>query len=206
MRLRSKSLKVILFALMFLFSCSFGNQFPDPVLQGVEDRAIRTLRTDPLGQLVSPTGDTVELRVVEVTLSDRSQERRAFLTLADGQFEYLGPLAGLQPGDPLEYLLFEINGSRFVAVWIGEDAVERPSFATLERPRQLSTDDSMRVLSTGEVINRVGLLYLPADEARLWDELTAVRITGRGVTGYAWETDFAPPLNIAPRFTPVNLP
>ncbi len=197
----------VILMILFLFSCSFGSKYPEAVLQGVEDRAIRTLRTDPLDRFVAgAAGQKLELRVVEVTLNNRSKERRAFLTFKDNRHEYLGRLEKLDPDSPLEFTLFEIKGSRFVAVWVDETAAKNPSFVTLGRPQQLPGDDSMSVLNTGEAVNRVALLYLPENETQLWHEITTIRVTGRGVTGYAWEKDFEPPLAIAPYFIEVNLP
>jgi hypothetical protein len=192
---------------MFLFSCSFSSRYPEEVLRGVEDRAIRTLRTDRLNQLIfALAGKQTELKVAEVTLNDRSQERRAFLTFPNNQYYYLGPLQRLDPDDPVEFILFELSGSRFIAIWIDEAVVKNPSFVTVMRPQQLASDDSMRVLNTGEAVNRVALIYIPESQGPLWNKLVAVRITGRGVTGYAWEKIFEPPLEIEPYFIEVSPP
>lgn len=192
--------------ILFSFFCSFGSKYPEAVLQGVEDRAIRTLRTDPLDRLVADAaGQKLELRVVEVTLNNRTKERRAFLTFDDDRHEYLGRLKRLDMDSPLEFILFEIRGSRFVATWVDETAAENPTFVTFGRPQQSPGDDSMRVLNTGEVVNRVAVLYLPESEAQLWDEITTIRISSHGVTGYAWEKAFEPPLAIASYFIEVNL-
>lgn len=192
---------------VFAGGCGFGAKYPEEVLRGVQDRAIRTLRTEQLDRVVAGLhGKRVELRVVEVTLRDRTQERRAFLTFPDGRHVYLGPLQRLAPEMPLEFVMLELAGDRIMAVWVDGVAAERPTFVTVGRPQQLSADDSMRVLSTGEVANRVALIFIPESAAQLWSGLTTARVSASDVTGYAWETTLEPPLEINSHFVKVDLP
>jgi len=191
-----------------LLACNFfGSQYPSEVIHGVEDRAIRTVRTDRLSKFIDSASDEVQLNVVDVTLSDRHEERRAFLTFSGDQYKYLGPLQQLTPDIPLEFIFFDINGTRFIAIWILQTATEHPTFVTVGRSEQLASDDSMRVLSTGEVSNRVAIIYIPSDQSHLWQELTTIRVAGREIaTEYAWEAKFNPPLSIDTNFIEVNLP
>jgi hypothetical protein len=192
---------------LFLGGCGSGDTYPEAVLNGVKDRAIRILRTEQLDRSIAGLqGKQVELRVVEVTLASQSKERRAFLTFADGQHEYLGQLQCLAPDMPLEYVMFEIAGDQVVAIWVNETIAERPTFVTIGRPQQLASDDSMRVLSTGEVSNRVALIFISERATQLWHLLTTARVTVSGVTGYAWEATLKPPLEISSRIIKVNLP
>ena len=185
-----------------------SDQYPTEVMVGVANGAIRTLRTDDLeGYIGAPSNKSVELNVVEVTLADGSEERRAFVDFSNDGQAYVGPLQMLSPDIPLEFIFLELGDTRFIAMWILEAASESPTFVTIGRPEQLANDDSMRVLSSGGVVNRVGLILIPANQLSLWQGLTTIRVNGEDVLNrYAWEEDFDPPLSIESKFIKVNLP
>jgi len=192
---------------MVLGGCGFGSRYPEAVLRGVKDRAVRTLRTERLDRSIAGlNGQHVELHVVEVTLDDLTRERRAFLTFRDGRHEYLGRLERLMPDMPLEFVILELAGHQIMAIWVDGAAVKRPTFVTVGRPEQLPDDDSMRVLSTGEVSNQVALIFIPRVAAPLWGALATARVTASDVTGYAWETKLQPPLDLTSHIVKVKLP
>lgn len=138
---------------------------------------------------------------------DRSKERRAFLAFGDGQYRYLGSMQRLRSDDPLEYLMFETEGNRFVIVWVDEAAAQQPTFVTLERPEQLTTDDSLQVLRSGEVANQVAIIYLPRSEANLWTSLTEARVSAKDdPLAYSWLAEYNPPIEIDTYFNEITLP
>jgi len=200
---------LVVIALMSV-SCGLGSNYPDEIMQGVEDHAIRSLYTDlsRIGPLVTGSPDVkIEFRVVEVVLSDRSEERRAYVRFSDEQYQNLGTLETIHPDIPVEFVFIDIEGTRFVAAWIPEEVAKNPLFMTIARPKYLPTDDSMRVLSTGEVSNRVAVMYMPEKNASLWQALTNMRITDDGVDfDDMWERDLDPPLRINTKFIKVSLP
>ncbi|HHJ06338.1 MAG TPA: hypothetical protein ENK24_02445, partial [Anaerolineae bacterium] len=166
--------------LLLLLACRFGGSYPEEAARNVKDGAIRTLRTDKLGSHLTGLSDSIELKVVDVTLNDGSEERRAFLVSPDDNYEYLGRLQKLAAGVPLDALVFSLNGRRFMIFWVDKTLSGKPVFVTVARPEQLSSDDSMSVLGKGEAANRVVLIYIPENQASLWQELTYLRISGRG--------------------------
>lgn len=193
--------------LFALSSCALGRSLPPPLLENVKSRAVRTLRTDFLEPQFTGASKRVALEVVEVTLTDRSKERRAFLSFGDGQHHYLGAMQQLRPDEPLEYLMFEIQATRFVIVWVDPAAAREPTFVTLERPEQLTTDDSLNVLRSGEVANRVALIYLPQSEANLWTTLTEARVSAKDQPlDYTWTGEYEPPITIDPYFREITVP
>ncbi len=184
--------------LLFLLACRFGGSYPEEAARNVKDGAIRTLRTDKLGSHLTGLSDSIELKVVDVTLNDGSEERRAFLVSPDDNYEYLGRLQKLAAGVPLDALVFSLNGRRFMIFWVDKTLSGKPVFVTVARPEQLPSDDSMSVQGKGEAANRVVLIYIPENQASLWRELTYLRISGRG--GVLWEQAFNPPLWIGSNF------
>lgn len=203
-------IRLLIFIVVSLLACSSINSYrhPQEIYQNIQGNAVDILRTDELTSLVSNIPpNKIKLHVVSVVLNNGYEERRAYLSFKENQFKYLGSLNKLSINTPIELVLFEINGNRFIVAWVDEEVSERPTFVTIERPIQLASDDSMRVLNTGEIHNRVALIYIHESQSLLWQKLTSIRVTGQNVTtGYALEKKFNPLLSIASDFIKVNIP
>lgn len=173
---------VAIVALLSYFSIS---KYPPEVMQDVDDRAVRTLYS-----LVLNNKKDTDLKIVEVTLNDQTKKRRAFVSFNDIDFQYLGELAPLRDDIPAEFAFLEFNDLALITVWVPDNY--KADFVTFKRVASKLNDDSMSVLSTAELSNKVGLIY---DDFNLWSDLAGLRMT-KG-TGTLYEQEFYPPLPLS---------
>lgn len=189
---------------LILAACSVA-PVPQVALDGVEARAFRKLRSEDIGSYVTGYDQPLTLVVGDAKLTSGALERRAYITPTDAAPIYLGALSRQWADAPLETLCFDLQGDRFIVIWVDETVAGAPTTVTLGRPVQQAVDDSMNTLRVAAAANRVAIVPIAALEAPLWQEINDLRVQTRQ-GNFAWQARFDPPLAINSCFTSVTLP
>lgn len=189
---------------LVLAACSIA-PVPQVALDGVEARAFRKLRSEDLNPYVTGYDRPLMLVVGDARLTNDGLERRAYITPTDAAPIYLGALSRQWANVPLEMLCLDLEGDRFIVIWVDEMVAGTPTTVTFGRPMQQSIDDSMNTLRVAAVANRVAIVPIAAVEAALWQEINDIRVQTRQ-EHFAWQARFEPPLAINNCFTSITLP
>lgn len=188
-----------------LLACCSSAALPTEALVGVEARAARKLRTQEIGEWIEGADKSLALVVLDAKVQGGGTERRAYLEDKSGKTRYLGALQRQLPGAPVESLFFDANGSHFAVIWVDSSVAGQVDTVTIGRPIQREGDDSMNILRTGAVANRVAIIPMAPGEAALWNQLSDLLIYTGG-TDFAWKHTYNPPLPIQSLYQKAALP
>lgn len=194
------SIKTIFFVAITLLlngaSCG-GGAIPPAVLEQTSDNRASVLYELSVKDFTGDGRDSTIISVIEVNTAPGMRERRAYLT-GDKVGVYV--LGTLQPelGDvPVESLFFRLGDKQFALIWVDESVDEDIETVALGRPEVLPSDDSMRVLRVGGVVNRVAILPFFSEELDFWEQINLILIDKKG-PGFAMKQQFEPPIDIKP--------
>ncbi len=130
--------------------------------------------------------------------------RTAFLVDENKEEREIGALTKALPGAPVEAQFVEIEKYRLVILWIDKSVEGDLETITLQRPKKLATDDSMRILRVSWVTNRVGMIPIFPDEHELWESVDA-ELIGTRKLGFESEVNFKPAVKIDRLFKKMTL-
>lgn len=169
-----------------------------------------------------PTNATLNYFQVRTTAGD--DEFRVFLRTGSEETssEYVGQLAPIFPDAPIQVVLLDINGERYIAGRIDETVSGTLETIAFER-QESDSSRWMEATKVSDIHERLFLIPITAEEARQWQAIQRITISTReslkamhdeiGAAkseqrlpehdGSAWSKIYDPAIDISTRF--INL-
>lgn len=192
------STRTLLLAVVILFFCGAscgGETIPTVILEQTNTGQASLLYELSIKDFTGESQDSTIISVIEVDTTAGVKERRAYLTGEDIGVYVLGTLRPELGDAPVESLFFRLGDKQFALIWVDESVQEDIETVALGRPEVLPSDDSMRVLRVGGVVNRVAILPFFNEELNVWNQISTILIDKKG-PGFAVKQQFEPPISI----------
>ncbi len=182
-----------------------GKTIPTAVLEQTNTDQASLLYELPIKDFTGDSLDSTIISVIEVDTIPGVKERRAYLTGKENGVYILGTLQSELGDAPVESLFFRLGDKQFALIWVDESVHEDIETVALGRPEVLPSDDSMRVLRVGGVVNRVAILPFFSEELDVWNQISTILIDKKG-PGFAVKQQFEPPIDIESYIRVVDVP
>lgn len=217
------AIKTRLFMLTWLWGIISGCQqaIPPEYLSNSVSGSERLLNAQEIGRWSNNLPSNATLNYFQVRTTSGDEEIRVFLRpgTEDTGTVYAGKLTSIFPGAPIQVVLLDVKGERYIAGYI-DDAIP----GTLETIafERYETDPSRwtEATKTSDIRERLFLVPISAEETRKWEAVQRITISTReslkamhdeiGVAkseqrlpkhdGSAWSQVYDPAINISTRF------
>lgn len=178
---------------------------PDELLSGTSDldkpRSYRVIYERDGLQRLAGVEDNIKVVMAEVTLGSTHLQRRAYLEIDRSESVYLGTLHAIPDAGPVEFLFFQINGTRMAIAWVDPtltSSLEAVSIVRSEQRGDVMGDDAPSRLSDGPA--RQQSAFIALRDSDRWVELTEIRVSSGDSVGYRYVQKLSPPYPLTSEF------
>lgn len=190
---------------------------PNEVMVGGEQETSRRIEIfwlAPYTEVSIPQRSAVD--IVRLKRTDGQWEKRAYIDFNNGRNRrqvYLGPLTYQLPDTPIQTIMFELGGTRFIIGCVDEQIKGTLQFIDFSN----FNNDQIHIDSINAAIGPPRCFYITHGEWKMtiWKSIGRIDISTRESLdklrrekqgGIEWEKKYDPPIEIAPLLIHVNAP